>query len=138
MTRNVMIAKVHVARKQLGMDEPAYRGLLQRATGKASSGDCTEAQLTLVLAEFRRLGWKPATNPAASGRRPSEKPYVRKIFALWGTLARDGALKDGSRAALVAFIERQTGVSHPDWLTAEQANSVTEGLKAIQQRSARK
>lgn len=138
MIRNVMIAKVHVARKQLGMDETAYRGLLQRETGKTSSGDCTEAQLTRVLAEFRRLGWKPATNPAASGRARSEKPHVRKIFALWGDLSRSGALKDSSRAALVAFIERQTGVSHPDWLTAAQANSVTEGLKAIQQRSARK
>ena len=138
MTRNVMISKVHVARKQLDMDETAYRELLQRAVGKASARDCNPAELDRVLAEFKRLGWKPATNPAASGRRPSEKPYVRKIFALWGSIARTGAIKDGSRAALVAFIERQTGVSHPDWLTAAQANSVTEALKAIQQRSARK
>lgn len=138
MTRNVMIAKVHVARKQLDMDEAAYRGLLQRATGKTSTRDCAPAELERVLAEFKRLGWKPATNPAASGRRPSEKPHVRKIFALWGSLAGTGAIKDGSRAALVAFIERQTSVSHPDWLTAAQANSVTEALKAIQQRSARK
>jgi len=138
MTRNVMIAKVHVARKQLDMDETAYRELLTRTTTKSSAGDCDEAELDRVLAEMKRLGWKPATNPAASGRCPSEKPHVRKIFALWGSLARTAAIKDGSRAALVAFIERQTGVSHPDWLTAAQANSVTEALKAIQQRSGRK
>ena len=138
MTRNAMLAKVHVARKQLDMDEAGYRELLQRAIGKASARDCTEAELERALGEFRRLGWKPVTTPAASGRGKSEKPHVRKIFALWGSLARTSAINDGSRPALVSFIERQTGVSHPDWLTAAQANSVTEALKAIQQRSARK
>lgn len=134
MTRNVMLAKVHVARKQLDMDEATYRELLMRAAKKRSAGECDQTELDLVLVEFKRLGWKPATNPAASGQRPSTKPHVRKVFALWGALARSGALRNGSRAALVAFIERQTGVSHPDWLTAAQANAVTEALKAIQQR----
>lgn len=133
MTRNAMLAKVHIARQQLDMPQEEYRALLERVTGRSSAADLDDAALDRVLGEFKALGWKPTTNPAA-GKRISAKPHVRKIFALWGELARAHRLKEGSRAALVAFVERQTGVAHPDWLTATQANSVTEALKAMQQR----
>lgn len=133
MTRSAMLAKVHIARQQTDMPETEYRAMLQRVIGKSSAAGLSDTELDQVLAEFKALGWKPTTNPAA-GKRISAKPYVRKIFALWGELARAGRLKDGSRDALVAFVARQTGVAHPDWLTPAQANSVTEALKAMQQR----
>jgi len=136
MTRHALLAKIHIARKQLAMDEPDYRAMVRRVAGADSAAALSEAALARIVAEFIRMGWKATANPAAAGRK-SAKPHVRKIFALWGDLARRRLLKDGSRAALVAFVERQTGVSHPDWLTAEQANKVTEGLKAMQARGPR-
>ena len=132
MARNPMLSKIHIAKKELALVDDDYRAILQRITGKASSGDCTEAQLEALLTEFKRLGWKPKTSAAPF--KPSGKPHVRKVFAVWGELTRKGALREPSRQALQAFVLRQTGVSSPEWLSAKQANEVTEALKAMSKR----
>jgi phage gp16-like protein len=125
-----MLSKVHIARKELALAEESYRAILQRIAARSSAADCTDEQLDAVLAEFKRLGWSPKT------RRPrSSVPHVRKIYALWTALKPH--LDDGSDKALRAFVRRQTankahpdGIASPEWLDAEQANRVIEGLKA--------
>ena len=146
--RNPMIVKVQIARKELALHEDDYRALLHRITGKSSSAACTDFELEAILTEMKRLGWKPKVNGAkvngakvngaktnsAVAKVKSEKRHVRLVFAIWGELGRAGALDNPSRQALLAFVNRQTGVSHPDWLTAKQANVVTEALKAMLKR----
>lgn len=134
--RRAMLSKVHIARKELALAEESYRAILRRVAGWDSAADCTDAQLDAVLAEFRRLGWKPKTKRPASG-----VAHVRKIYALW--TAMKGGLADGSDAALRAFVRRQTksaanpeGIASPEWLDAAQANKVIEGLKAWSERIA--
>jgi phage gp16-like protein len=123
--RRPLLARVHVARKELALEESSYRAILGRVTGCRSAGDLTVRQLKAVLVEFQRLGLKPH-------RKPSGKAHVRKIFALWASMKPH--LTDPSRDALRAFVARQTGVGDPEWLTPAQANKVTEGLKAWRQR----
>jgi len=134
MTRSPMLAKVHIAKKELALSDDDYRAVLARVVAKDSAGACSPQELDRLLSEFKRLGWKPKTNGAASGAKTSGKPHVRKVYALWGELERSGALTNGSRPALQAFVQRQTGVSSPEWLTPVQANQVTEGLKAMLKR----
>ena len=122
--RNPRLAKVHIARKELRLDDETYRALLLRVTGQASSGGCSDLQLDAVLEEFKRLGWVPQQK----GRPLSGKPHVRKIFALWTQLTP--YLRNSGREALRAFVQRQTGVADPEWLDGAQANKVTEALKA--------
>ncbi len=118
-----LLAKIHIARKDLALEEDCYRALLIRVTGFRSAADCTDGQLDAVLAEFKRFGWAPKTR-----HRPlSQKPHVRKIFALWGELRP--TLRNGSTKALCAFVERQTGVADPEWLSPDEANAVVEALK---------
>lgn len=123
--RNPRLAKVHIARKELCLDDDTYRALLMRVTTvHASSAACTDAQLDAVLEEFKRLGWVPKdTRPGMS-----KKPHVRIIYAIWRDLKPH--LRNPSREALRAFVERQTGVSDPEWLDGGQANIVIEALKA--------
>ena len=118
-----MMAKLHIAKKELGLADDDYRAVMARVTGKTSSKDCSDGEIDRVLTEFKRLGFKPA-------KPYSAKPHVRKIYALWTALEKAGALSDASRKALASFCERQTGVTSPDWLTPPQANKVTEGLKS--------
>ena len=127
--RRAMLAKVHIARKELGLQDDDYRAVLQRITTHASASDCTDSQIDAVLDEFRRLGWTPKTKRPAG----SKKPHVRLVWALWGELKPH--LRDGSSAALRSFVQRQTGVADPEWLDPAQANAVTEGLKAWLKRS---
>jgi phage gp16-like protein len=119
-----MVAKVHIARKEMGLDEGTYRSVLERVAGQSSSAACTDAQLHSVLAEFKRLGW----HPKQTGRPISQKPHVRKVWALWAELRP--FLRDGSAGALRSFVKRQTGVADPEWLDGAEAALVTEGLKA--------
>ncbi len=125
--RNPKLARVHIARKELALTEDSYRSVLARITGHESAGDCTDAQLDAVLAEFKRLGWTPKVK-----RPTSSVPHVRKIYAQW--TAMKPLLRNASDAALRSFVERQTGKSSPEWLDAAQANMVIEALKAWQGR----
>lgn len=129
MTRSPALAKIHIAKKELGLADDDYRAILTRVTGQNSASKLTAPAQEAVLTEFARLGWKPGFK-SFDGKK-SSKPGVRLIFGLWAECARRGAINDGSRKALLAFTERQTGITNPDWLTPAQASLVTEGLKAM-------
>jgi phage gp16-like protein len=121
--RSRQIAQCQIARKELQMDESTYRAVLVRVTGKRSLRDCDLSELEKVVAEMRRLGWRP------TGSRPiARQPHVRKVYAMWTSMAL--LLEDASHSALCAFCKRQTGVEMPEWLDGHQANKVIEGLKA--------
>ncbi len=127
--RRNLLARVHIARKELGLDEETYRAVLRRVADAASAADMSNDDLERVLAEFRRLGWRPQR---AEGWRPkSPKPWVRKVYALWGEAKRTGAFRDRRRSALRAFVKRQTGCDDPEWLTPQQAEKVIEAFKAM-------
>ncbi len=134
--RNPLLVKVQIGRRDLGMDEESYRALLERVTGRSSSSGMSDRNLRKVLEEFERLGWKP------SKKRPaSDKPHVRKVFAIWADMGRAGIPGTGKVAALRTFVQRQTktlaspaGITDPEWLSPEDANKVIEGLKAWRRR----
>lgn len=126
--RGALYAKLHIARKELGLDDDSYRAVLVRVGGHYSAKDMSVGQIEAVLKEFRHLGWKPKLATGNRRTPDSAKAYVRKIFAIWNELAPLLA-SGGTREALRAFVERQTGVSAPEFLDAEQATKVTEALK---------
>jgi hypothetical protein len=92
------LAIIHVAKKQLGLDEDAYRAILSGA-GVASARDIiTNAQFNNVMAAFAALGFKSpgaavkhqntaaGTNPALISKR--QEYYIRGLWAL-ASRARD-------------------------------------------------
>lgn len=128
--RKKLLASLHIARKDMAIEEESYRALLYRVTGQTSAKELTDAQMKSVLAEFERLGWKQERfKRFAAGNRPD----IRKVFAIWGSLA-DHLECHGSRAGLRAFVERQIGVSDPNFLNPAQARQMIEALKAMQRR----
>ena len=53
---------IHVQRRQLGMEDDAYRALLQRVAGVKSSADLmTQEAADAVLDEMKRFGILPET-----------------------------------------------------------------------------
>lgn len=125
MSRRRLIAMVHIARGDLGLDEDTYRDILERVTGKRSAAELTVGELGLVVDALRERGFTPKRTGQRSG-----KAHVRKVWALWGQLERAGRLREPGRASCRSFVERMTGVTDPEWLTPEQANVVIEALKA--------
>ncbi|OUJ17078.1 hypothetical protein HK28_07875 [Acetobacter sp. DsW_063] len=127
-----MIAKIHVARKQLALDEDAYRDVLARVTNRSSCKDMSRGQLHDVLAEMQRLGFRVQ---AGASRPLSAKPGVRKVYAIWREMA-PMLRSEGSDEALRAFVQRVAQVSAPEFLDDTTAPKVIEALKAWRQRLA--
>lgn len=141
--RRAMLAKLHLARKQLALTEDSYRDVLRRVTGLDSAAAMSEAQLDRALAEFKRLGFKPKSTSVAPRR--SQHAQIRMIHGVWNDICALGIDAEDHPAALRAFVQRQTrgplhpdGVSAPEFLNADQATRVLEGLKAWRARLARR
>lgn len=130
--RRAMLAKVHVARKALGIEEDDYRELLTRVTGKRSAKDCNNHQLTKAMAEFERMGFQAVGR--ASKRVPAGSPTARKARAMWISLAQLGAVADSAESALEAFARRQLGVDRLQWADERQGYRLIEALKAMADR----
>ncbi|TAZ95928.1 regulatory protein GemA [Rhizobium ruizarguesonis] len=125
------IAAMHIAKKQMGLDDDTYRAKLARITGKKSAKDMTEAERQQVLTVFRNEGFAPA--PAArraDGRQKLSGKYAKKLQALWIAGWNLGIVRDRDDKALVAFVKRQTGLDHTRFLVyPDDANRAIEALK---------
>jgi phage gp16-like protein len=126
-----LIKLIHVARRELQMDDDTYRLMLSGMKGlggATSSAKLTIPNLQRVLEELKTKGFK--VRPYGKEKRPpAADPSSRKIRSLWLTLRDLGALRDASESALVSFVERRTGAKALQWLTAEQASHMIEELK---------
>ncbi|MCD0281291.1 regulatory protein GemA [Xanthomonas melonis] len=92
--RQAQLAKIHLAAKQCGLDDATYRTLLVRVTGKDSAAKMTTDELTLVIAEFARLGFKDVRRSGQKKVWPgepknlSEVPMLSKVQALLANAKR--------------------------------------------------
>ena len=127
------LAAIHVAKKQLGLDDDTYRAVLVRVTGKDSAKEMTQAERDRVVQELRRQGFKRSSS---AGRKPLEGKFARKLQALWIAGWNLGVVRERDDKALVAFVERQTGLSHVRFLhDAGDAMKAIEALKGWLERA---
>lgn len=129
--RKAMLAKVHIARKDLCLTEDDYRATLERLTKKTSARDLTEHQLDAVLKEFARLGWTPK---AKLPKQAARDPMSSKVRGMWIELGKAGVLDDRSEAALRSWVTRMTGVTDLRFCEAADKVRLIEALKAWSER----
>lgn len=126
------LAAIHVAKKQLGLDEDTYRAKLTNITGKPSAKDMTEAERQKVLTVLRNEGFTPAEN----AWRPVDRPkltgrFAAKLQALWIAAHNLAIVENRDDGALIAFVKRQTGIDHVRFLRfPDDARKAVEALKA--------
>lgn len=136
--RTAMLAKIHVAKKDLALTDDTYRALLARMTKHESAARCSDEQLDKVLGEFQRLGWRPKARkaPKRAGKRPlATGDQARKVRALWLSLYHLGVVRSPEEAAIAAYARRVAKVDALQWMSPEQGNLVIEGLKDWCERS---
>jgi len=132
-----LVAQIHIAKKDLALDDDTYRQMLVTVTGKASCAAMTERQLRQVVQHLKATGWKPRATAAARRKvspptrhkKPGEKSMADKIRALWIDMGKAGHLQDASERALGRYCNRMVGKYSPDWLTAYEATRIIESLK---------
>jgi len=133
MPSRVDLAKIHIAKKELGLGERAYRGLLRRRYEKASAADLSPRQASDLINRFRRLGWQP--RPGRTPRRAASFGQRRKIVGLWNELASKGEVRHPGGQSLEHFIAHLTGKPGLSNLQVREASKVIEALKSWAERA---
>lgn len=122
-SRTKELAAIHVAKKDLGLSDDEYRDILFVVARVRSASDLDAAGRARVLDHFRSRG-------ALGGRqrkRDDGDPMLSKLRALWAALADAGKVNNPD--GLNAWVQRQAGVSRPQWLNSRQMSMCIEALK---------
>lgn len=134
--RKGLYAKIHIARKELQLDEESYRDLLAARYGVRTAAKMSIGGLEDLVAHFVNLGWKPKKAPPkrAGSRKPAPGREAAKARAIWISLYHLGVVSDPSEMAFATYVKRQTGTDAPEWVG--DWRPVTEGLKQWASRAA--
>ena len=122
-----LIRLVHVAKRDLRMDDDAYRAILKARFNTESSADLSVLQLERLVSHFKACGFK--VKQKAGTRTLASDSQSRKIRALWLVLHGAGVVRDSSENALAALVKRMAKVEALQWLKKDQASRVIEELK---------
>ncbi|MFB2553220.1 phage protein GemA/Gp16 family protein [Ensifer soli] len=82
---NKQIALLHVAKKQLGLDDDTYRAILARYGRCESAADLTQPGFTAVVKYFTAMGFRSTWTQRTYGYRPTmaTPAQVDLIRSLW-------------------------------------------------------
>jgi phage gp16-like protein len=122
--RNADLAKIHIAKKQLGLDDETYRAMLRTHGGVSSSKDLSPMAAARVLAHLRSAGFK-ATAPAGKGRKPrttaNRAEQLAKIEAQLADAKRPWSYAD-------SMARHMFKVDQVGWLNTQQMSAVIAAL----------
>lgn len=123
--RNLQLSKIHIAKKDLGLDDETYRALLGRVAGVSSAKDLNPRQIGAVLAEFGRLGWESKPTKKHGRKAPKAAPdrekLMGKIEAFLAEAKRPWAYADGMAV-------RMFKVERVEWLDSLRLQKMVAAL----------
>ncbi len=133
-TKKILMAKIHIAKKDLHLDDDTYRDVLWRVTGKRSCKDMTIVQLQDVAKDMEKSGFKPKAAPK-HGKKPSvvgkREPLMGKIHAMLTDMGLHWNYAHGMADSMFKIKRLQ-------WLNDSQLYKLTQALSVHQKREARK
>jgi len=143
---NKQKAVLHVAKTKLGLDDSTYRDMLEAQAGVRSSTALDYAGFLTVMTHFEKCGFKNKHGKRGEhgqaelvhATRPgmATEGQIRKIKAVWLSLAGSYYSRGQEWRALRGFLKKRFRVEHENFLTFKTAHAVIEGLKNISRRDA--
>jgi phage gp16-like protein len=127
-----LIKLIHVARRELGMQDDDYRAMLAnipQLEGATSSAGLTVPKLTLVLETLKAKGFKVVPKQKPQQRQLADDPQSKLIRHLWLSLHTAGKVRDPSEQALAKYVCRIAKIEALQWLDGRKASVVIESLK---------
>ena len=127
--RQADLAKIHLAKRELNLDETGYRALLREVTGQESAAGLDSLARRKLLTHLRNLGFTVRRMPALA--TPGQ---CRMIRGLWLDLQRVGLIRDSGQQALDRYIQLMTGAPTLGRLRRLPAVKLIEALKQWRRR----
>lgn len=129
-----LMAKVHIGKKELGLDDDTYRDVLERVTGKRSCKKMLIGELEAVIKDMESRGFTPKAAPK-HGKKPSvvgkREPLMGKIHAMLTDMGLHWNYAHGMADSMFKIKRLQ-------WLNDSQLYKLTQALSVHQQREAKK
>ena len=130
-----LLAKIHIAKKQLALEDDLYRDILYRKFRVSSSKSLSDSQALVLINHFKNVGWVPKSKPKKyddeKGDIYSASPAAkRKIEAMWHDIYRGNS----ETKHLRQFLFNHFKVSDINFLERKTAHDVIEALKAMTRR----
>ena len=130
------LAKIHIAKKELGLSDRLYRGVLFVFFGKKSAKDLSPREVDALLEHLRGLGWRPRfQSPRGKkhddlGARPgmATPAQLRKIEMLWMT---GPGIRLKTFPALRHFLNHFFHVSDLRFVTSLQVTPIIVALRKM-------
>ena len=139
MNKSRLIQLIHIAKKQLCLDDETYRKILCDLTGIASCKSMNIDQLDTVLQHMKSKGFKPIgknKNLSPKTRDKKKKTPLDKLRQQWIEMSRFGFIRDSSEQALLAWSKQQAKrmnknipIDRLEWLKPEMTYVLIEQLK---------
>ncbi len=131
MSTPAQIKAIHTLKSRIGLSDEDYRDHLMSITGKKSSRDLSGGEALRFIDRLREFA---GPDQRSNARKPSvtaSGKYAPVLQALWITAWHLGLSRSKDDRALIAFVERQTGLKHTRFLVDHAAATrAIEGLKA--------
>jgi phage gp16-like protein len=123
------IAVVHVAKKQLALDDDSYRAVLNRFGGVDSAADLGLEGFEKVMRRMSVLGFKSDWNARTFGERPnmaspSQVDFIRDMWEKFHG-------PDEKDVALNAWLRRFHKIDALRFINTKKAGAVITALKAM-------
>jgi len=139
------LAVIHIAKKELGLDEDNYREALMTWGGSVTARDLSTVGFQRVMTHFEDCGFKSGPGFARKGLRRAGRPedsrpgratdaQIRKVYKLWWLLSGVWYARGQERKALREFLKKRFRVDHENFLSFKKAHAVIEAVKKIGRR----
>ena len=142
MPTHAELAKIHIAKRDLKLTDPLYRGFLNVLFGQGSERDLTQEQVEELLEHFKSLGWKseytksemgrkqsePKAPPPShgSGRKPATMAQIGLIVYLW---EHGPGIRHKSMQALEHFLNHHFHIAELKQVKARQVPGILGVIK---------
>lgn len=127
--RTALLAKIHIGKKELGLDDDVYRDVLWRLTGKRSAKELNVRQLQRVLMYLQDKGF--VVTPKKAYRKPSviarKQALIGKIEAILADMGLPWSYAN-------ATAKQMFGVDMVHWLEVDKLYKLTQALVVYQAR----
>lgn len=120
------IALLHVAKKQLGLDEDSYRAILRRFGGVDSAADLNGVGFETVMIRLEKLGFRSTWQKRTFGDRngmatPAQVDYARRLWEQYDP-------NDAGETHLNAWLHKYHHVSAMRFVSAQKIEAIIPAL----------
>jgi phage gp16-like protein len=128
--RNNQLAMIHIAKKELGLDDDTYRGVLRLiSNGRTdSSRELDYGERKKLLEHFEGRGWKNTKTATPKAAKKTNQDMIRKVGALLADMKLPWSYADG-------IAKRMFGRDRVQWCEAEELRAVIAALVKRQEQA---